>query len=53
MRHYPNIVSTRTYADRLETLANVREAGIRLSDAIEIVGLATAHRLQYIGPVEA
>eukprot|EP00913_Durusdinium_trenchii_P032948 g30844.t1 len=24
--HYPNIVSTRTYADRLETLANVREA---------------------------
>ena len=26
--HYPNIVSTRTYADRLETLANVREAGI-------------------------
>lgn len=26
--HYKNIVSTRTYADRLETLANVREAGI-------------------------
>lgn len=26
--HYPNVVSTRTYADRLETLANVREAGI-------------------------
>jgi len=26
--HYVNIVSTRTYADRLETLANVREAGI-------------------------
>jgi len=26
--HYPNIVTTRSYADRLETLANVREAGI-------------------------
>mmetsp|Transcript_69217 Transcript_69217/g.150624 ORF Transcript_69217/g.150624 Transcript_69217/m.150624 type:complete len:397 (+) Transcript_69217:45-1235(+) len=26
--HYPNVVTTRTYADRLETLANVREAGI-------------------------
>jgi len=27
-RHYPNITSTRTYADRLETLANLQEAGI-------------------------
>lgn len=26
--HYSKVVSTRTYADRLETLANVREAGI-------------------------
>jgi len=26
--HYKNIVSTRTYTERLETLANVREAGI-------------------------
>jgi len=27
-RHYPNITSTRTYAERLETLANLQEAGI-------------------------
>ena len=27
-KHYPNIVSTRTYKDRLETLANLQEAGI-------------------------
>eukprot|EP01062_Namystynia_karyoxenos_P009133 TRINITY_DN13224_c0_g1_i1.p1 TRINITY_DN13224_c0_g1~~TRINITY_DN13224_c0_g1_i1.p1 ORF type:complete len:426 (+),score=160.47 TRINITY_DN13224_c0_g1_i1:81-1280(+) len=26
--HYPSVITTRTYADRLETLANVREAGI-------------------------
>jgi len=26
--HYPSIISTRTYEDRLETLANVRAAGI-------------------------
>ncbi|MRT91871.1 biotin synthase BioB [Ancylomarina sp. 16SWW S1-10-2] len=27
-RYYPSIVTTRTYADRLETLANLQEAGI-------------------------
>jgi biotin synthase len=27
-RHYPNITTTRTYAERLETLANLQEAGI-------------------------
>jgi len=26
--HYPNVITTRTYEDRLETIANVREAGI-------------------------
>lgn len=26
--HYPNVISTRKYEDRLETIANVREAGI-------------------------
>lgn len=26
--HYPNVISTRTYEDRLNTIANVREAGI-------------------------
>jgi len=28
--YYPQVVTTRTYADRLETLANVREAGIKV-----------------------
>ncbi len=27
-RHYPNITTTRTYGERLETLANLQEAGI-------------------------
>jgi biotin synthase len=26
--HYPNIISTRSYEDRLQTIANVRDAGI-------------------------
>jgi len=28
--YYPKVVTTRTYADRLETLANVRDAGIKV-----------------------
>jgi biotin synthase len=28
--YYPQVVSTRTYADRLETLGNVRDAGIKV-----------------------
>ena len=26
--HYPKVISTRTYDDRLQTIANVRKAGI-------------------------
>jgi biotin synthase len=26
--HYPNVITTRTYEDRLQTIANVRDAGI-------------------------
>jgi biotin synthase len=29
-RHYENVIKTRTFADRLETLAHVREAGIKV-----------------------
>ncbi|MBA8818344.1 biotin synthase [Ochrobactrum sp. P6BSIII] len=29
-RFYPEIITTRTFADRLETLANVRDAGIKV-----------------------
>jgi biotin synthase len=28
--HYPNIITTRSYNDRLETIANVRDAGIQV-----------------------
>jgi biotin synthase len=28
--HYPNVISTRTYEDRLQTIANVRDAGIQV-----------------------
>jgi biotin synthase len=28
--YYPNVVSTRTYADRLETLENVRQSGMKV-----------------------
>lgn len=28
--HYPKIISTRTYADRLETLGRVRDAGVKV-----------------------
>jgi len=29
-RHYPQIISTRTYQDRLDTLSNVRAAGLKV-----------------------
>ncbi|MCP5001923.1 MAG: biotin synthase BioB [Hyphomicrobiales bacterium] len=29
-RHYSEIITTRTYADRLDTLANVRDAGVKI-----------------------
>ena len=29
-RYYPEIISTRTFADRLDTLANVRDSGIKV-----------------------
>jgi biotin synthase len=36
--HYPNVITTRTFADRLDTLARVREAGINVCSG-GIVGL--------------
>jgi len=36
--HYANVITTRTFADRLETLARVREAGIKVCSG-GIVGL--------------
>ena len=28
--HYPNVITTRSYEDRLQTIANVRDAGIQV-----------------------
>lgn len=39
--YYPNIITTRTYDDRLETLKNVREAGINVCSG-GIIGLGEA-----------
>jgi len=40
--HYPNITSTRTYEDRLQTLTNVRHAGINVCCG-GILGLGENH----------
>mmetsp|Transcript_28205 Transcript_28205/g.90903 ORF Transcript_28205/g.90903 Transcript_28205/m.90903 type:complete len:388 (-) Transcript_28205:1303-2466(-) len=39
---YPSVVTTRTYDDRLETIANVRKAGISVCSG-GILGLGEAH----------
>lgn len=39
--YYPKVITTRTYADRLETLANVRDAGINVCSG-GILGLGEA-----------
>jgi biotin synthase len=41
--HYPTIISTRTYQDRLDTLARVREAGVKVCCG-GILGLGETHR---------
>lgn len=40
--YYPEVVTTRTYDDRLETIANVRKAGISVCSG-GILGLGEAH----------
>ncbi len=40
--HYADIISTRTYDDRLKTLGNVRKAGISVCSG-GIIGLGEAH----------
>ncbi len=42
-RYYPEVISTRTFADRLDTLANVREAGIKVCSG-GIVGMGEEKR---------
>lgn len=40
--YYPNIISTRTYQDRLDTLENVRQAGVTVCCG-GIIGLGESH----------
>jgi biotin synthase len=40
--HYSEIISTRTYDDRLDTLANVREAGVSVCSG-GIIGMGESH----------
>ena len=48
-RYYGEIVSTRTFADRLETLANVRESGIKVCcGGIVGMGEAAADRIDML-----
>jgi len=41
--HYPSIITTRTYADRLETLQRVRDAGVKVCCG-GILGLGETHQ---------
>lgn len=48
-RHYSEIITTRTFADRLETLARVREAGIKVcSGGILGLGETDADRIDML-----
>lgn len=48
-RHYSEIITTRTYADRLDTLANVRDAGMKIcSGGILGMGEAAQDRIDML-----
>ncbi len=48
-RFYPEVITTRTFADRLDTLANVREAGINVcSGGIVGMGETTKDRVDML-----
>ena len=46
--HYPNIITTRTYDERLQTLENVREAGINVCSG-GILGLGETPATDHVG----
>jgi biotin synthase len=47
--HYPAIISTRTYADRLETLTRVRDAGVKVCcGGILGLGETRADRIEFL-----
>jgi len=46
--HYPSVISTRTYDERLQTLENVREAGIHVCSG-GILGLGEVAKTDHVG----
>ena len=48
-QHYPNVISTRTYQDRLDTLSAVRDAGLKVCcGGIVGLGESTADRIDLL-----
>lgn len=46
--HYPNVITTRSYDERLETLQNVRDAGIHVCSG-GILGLGETPQTDHVG----
>ena len=46
--HYPNVITTRSYDERLETISNVREAGIHVCSG-GILGLGERPQTDHVG----
>ncbi len=46
--HYPNVITTRSYDERLETIENVRQAGIHVCSG-GILGLGETPRTDHVG----
>jgi biotin synthase len=46
--HYPNVITTRSYDERLQTLQNVREAGIHVCSG-GILGLGETPQTDHVG----
>ncbi len=46
--HYPNVITTRSYDERLQTLENVREAGIHVCSG-GILGLGETPKTDHVG----
>ena len=46
--HYPNVITTRSYDERLQTLENVREAGIHVCSG-GILGLGETPQTDHVG----
>ncbi|KAF7846015.1 hypothetical protein BT93_L5593 [Corymbia citriodora subsp. variegata] len=50
--HYPNVISTRSYDERLQTIENVREAGIHVCSG-GILGLGEVPQTDHVGLIHS